>query len=159
GGVADYAGITYERIDAEKGVFWPCPDVEHPGTARMFTERFSTPDGRARFHRVLHKAPAEVADAKYPYVLTTGRLMSQYQSGTQTRRLKGPLVPDPHVQIHPDLARRLGIAASDLVELRTRRGAAVFRAQLSDAIRPEGMFVPVHWGGASNAIALTGPAL
>jgi assimilatory nitrate reductase catalytic subunit len=85
--------------------------------------------------------------------------MSQYQSGTQTRRLGGTLVPDPHVQIHPDLARRLDIAASDLVELRTRRGAAVFRAQLSDAIRPEVLFVPFHWGGASNANALTDPAL
>jgi assimilatory nitrate reductase catalytic subunit len=159
GGIADYAGITYDRIDAEKGVFWPCPEVEHPGTPRMFTESFATPDGRARFQRVLHKAPAETPDAKYPYVLTTGRLMTQYQSGTQTRRLKATMVPDPHVQIHPDLARRLGIGASDLVELRTRRGAAVFRAQLSDAIRPEVLFVPFHWGGASNANALTDPAL
>jgi assimilatory nitrate reductase catalytic subunit len=125
----------------------------------MFTERFATPDGRARFIRVAHKAPAEVPDTKYPYVLTTGRLMTQYQSGTQTRRLKGAMVPDPHVQIHPDLARRLNIAASDLVELRTRRGAAVFRAQLSDEIRPEVLFVPFHWAGASNANALTDPAL
>ena len=159
GGIADYAGITYERIEKEKGVFWPCPQVDHPGTPRMFTDRFGTPDGRARFVRVLHKSPAETPDGNYPYVLTTGRLMTQYQSGTQTRRLKGVMVPDPHVQIHPDLARSLGIAASDMVELRTRRGAAVFRAQLSDAIRPEVLFVPFHWGGASNANALTDPAL
>jgi assimilatory nitrate reductase catalytic subunit len=107
----------------------------------------------------VHRAPAEVPDAQYPYVLTTGRLMTQYQSGTQTRRLKGAMVPDPHVQLHPNLARRMGIAASDMVELRTRRGAAVFRAQLSDAIRPEVLFVPFHWGGASNANALTDPVL
>ena len=69
------------------------------------------------------------------------------------------MVPDPHVQLHPDLARRLGIAASDMVELRTRRGAAVFRAQITDAIRPEVLFTPFHWGGASNANALTDPAL
>ena len=109
---------------------------------------------------MLHKAPAETPDAKYPYVLTTGRLMTQYQSGTQTRRLKAhhgagsaradPPGPGPHGS---------GIGASDLVELRTRRGAAVFRAQLSDAIRPEVLFVPFHWGGASNANALTDPAL
>ena len=159
GGIADYAGITYERIETEKGVFWPCPAEQHPGTPRMFLDAFPTPDGRARFHRVLHRSPAETPDAGYPYVLTTGRLMTQYQSGTQTRRLKGAMVPDPHVQIHPDLARRLGIAASDMVELRTRRGAAVFRAQLSDTIRPEVLFVPFHWGGASNANALTDPAL
>ena len=159
GGIADYAGISYERIEAEQGVSWPCPDTDHPGTPRMFTDGFPTPDGRARFVRVVHRAPAEVPDARYPYLLTTGRLMSQYQSGTQTRRLGGTLVPDPHVQLHPDLARRLGIGASDMVELRTRRGAAVFRAQLSDAIRPEVLFVPFHWGGASSANALTDPAL
>jgi assimilatory nitrate reductase catalytic subunit len=159
GGVADYSGITYERIEAEKGVFWPCPGIGHPGTPRLFAESFSTPDGRARFHRVVHRAPAEVPSAAYPYVLTTGRLMTQYQSGAQTRRLKGAMVPDPHVQLHPDLARRLGIGASDMVELRTHRGAAVFRAQLTDAIRPEVLFVPFHWGGASNANALTDPAL
>jgi len=159
GGIADYAGISYERIEQEKGVFWPCPDVTHPGTPRMFQDAFATPDGRAKFIRVLHRAPAETPDASYPYVLTTGRLMTQYQSGTQTRRLKGVMVPDPHVQMHPDLARKIGIAASDMVELRTRRGAAVFRAQLSTDIRPEVLFVPFHWGGASNANALTDPVL
>jgi len=159
GGIADYAGISYERIDAEQGVFWPCPTVDHPGTPRLFADRFPTPDGRARFFRVQHRDPAEVPDSNYPYVLTTGRLLTQYQSGAQTRRLGGTMVPDPHVQIHPDLARRLGIGASDMVELRTRRGAAVFRAQLSDAIRPEVLFVPFHWGGASNANLLTDPTL
>jgi len=100
-----------------------------------------------------------VPDSGYPCVLTTGRLLTQYQSGTQTRRLGGTMVPDPHVQIHPNLARRLGIGASDMVELRSSRGAAVFRAQLSDQIRPEVLFVPFHWGGASNANALTDPTL
>ena len=160
GGIADYAGITYERIDAEQGVFWPCPDRAIIPARRGCSPSVSRPltvgPGSSRS---LHQAPAETPDPKYPYVLTTGRLMSQYQSGTQTRRLGGTLVPDPHVQIHPDLARRLDIAASDMVELRTRRGAAVFRAQLTDAIRPEVLFVPFHWGGASNANALTDPAL
>jgi assimilatory nitrate reductase catalytic subunit len=159
GGVADYAGITYERIEHEQGVFWPCPSTEHPGTPRLFTESFPTADGKARFFPVSHRAPAERPDANYPYVLTTGRLLQQYQSGTQTRRLGGTMVPDPHVQLHPNLARELNIAASDMVELRTRRGAAVFRAQITDAIRPDVLFVPFHWGGASNANSLTVPAL
>ncbi len=159
GGIADYQGITWERIDAEQGVFWPCPAEDHPGTPRMFQDGFPTPDGRARFVRVQHRDAAELPDREYPFVLTTGRLLTQYQSGTQTRRLGGTMVPDPHVQLHPDLARRLGVAASDMVELRTRRGAAVFRAQITDAIRPEVLFTPFHWGGASNANALTDPAL
>jgi assimilatory nitrate reductase catalytic subunit len=159
GGIADYSGISYERIEAEKGIFWPCPSADHPGTPRLFADRFPTPDGRARFLPVTFQPPGEKPDAGYPYVLTTGRLLTQYQSGAQTRRLNPTMVPDPHVQIHPDLARRLELNASDIVELRTRRGAAVFRVQLSDAIRPGVLFVPFHWGGASNANALTDPTL
>ncbi|WP_285904623.1 molybdopterin oxidoreductase family protein [Paractinoplanes hotanensis] len=158
GGIADYAGITYERIEAEDGVFWPCPAEDHPGTPRLFADGFPTPDGRARFIRVEHRDPAETPDRTYPYVLTTGRNMQHYQSGTQTRRVKALNValPEPRAEIHPDLARRHGIADGDLVELRSRRGAAVLRARLSDGIRPDTVFAPFHWPGAN---ALTNPAL
>ncbi|GAA1034035.1 molybdopterin oxidoreductase family protein [Virgisporangium ochraceum] len=161
GGIADYAGISYDRIDAEQGVFWPCPADDHPGTPRLFEERFATADGRARFIRVDHTDPAETPDREYPYVLTTGRIMQQYQSGTQTRRARSlhASATDPKVELHPDLARRLGIAAADLVELRTRRGRAVFRAQLTDTIRPDTVFAPFHWGGEQSANALTDPVL
>ena len=161
GGIADYAGITYERIEAEDGVFWPCPAPDHPGTPRLFAERFATPDGRARFIRVDHRDPAEMPDAEYPYVLTTGRIMQQYQSGNQTRRSRSLQLTaaEPRAQLHPDLARRYGIGPSDLVELRTRRGRAVFRAQLTEAIRPDTVFAPFHWGGGASANALTDPTL
>ncbi|GLH98545.1 molybdopterin oxidoreductase family protein [Phytohabitans aurantiacus] len=161
GGIADYAGISYERIEAERGVFWPCPAADHPGTPRLFTDRFATADGRARFVRVDHHEPAESPDQEYPYVLTTGRIMQQYQSGNQTRRSRSLRLTadDPRAEIHPDLARRLGIGAADLVELRTRRGTAVFRAHLTDTIRPDTVFVPFHWGGPASANALTDPTL
>jgi assimilatory nitrate reductase catalytic subunit len=167
GGIADYAGISYERIDAlagegdEKGVFWPCPTDDHPGTPRLFEDGFPTPDGRARFIRVDHADPNETPDREYPYVLTTGRIMQQYQSGNQTRRARSlhASATDPKVELHPDLARRLGIAAADLVELRTRRGRAVFRALITDTIRPDTVFAPFHWGGEQSANALTDPAL
>ena len=161
GGVADYAGITYDRIDAESGVFWPCPSLDHPGTPRLFTDSFPTPDGRARFVRVEHRDPVEMPDRSYPYVLTTGRVMQHYQSGNQTRRV-GALnaaLPDARVELHPDLARRHGIEANDIVRLSTRRGSAVFRARLTDGLRADTLFTPFHWGGASNANALTNPAL
>ncbi|MGW4638416.1 molybdopterin oxidoreductase family protein [Sphaerisporangium sp. NPDC004334] len=160
GGVADYGGITYERIEAEQGVFWPCPEGE-TGAARMFTERFPTPDGRARFVRVEHRDATERLDAEFPYVLTTGRLMRQYQSGTQTRRIAALTQGDavPSAEMHPDLARRHGIGAGDAVELRTRRGSALFAAELADGIRPDTVFVPFHWGGESGANALTDPSL
>src|SRR6266536_564347 len=87
GGPADYAGVTWERIDADNGVFWPCPTDDHPGTPRLFTERFATPDGRARFTPVDHRPPAELPCADFPLYLTTGRVLAQYQSGAQTRRI------------------------------------------------------------------------
>jgi assimilatory nitrate reductase catalytic subunit len=161
GGAADYAGISYERIEAEQGVFWPCPAEDHPGTPRLFAQRFATPDGRARFIRVDHRDPAEMPDPEYPYVLTTGRIMQQYQSGNQTRRARSLQVTaaEPRAEIHPDLARRHGIGMDDLVELRTRRGQAVFRAHLTDAIRPDTIFAPFHWGGRASANALTDATL
>src|SRR3954447_5872494 len=157
GGVADYAGISYRRIDDEQGVFWPCPDDEHPGTPRLFTDRFATPDGRARFLRVEHVDAHERPDADFPYVLTTGRVLAQYQSGTQTRRTRSLqlIAPTPRAELHPDLARRLGIGPDDLLELATRRGRARFHAQVSDAVRPDVVFAPFHWGGGSSANALT----
>ncbi|QXG78132.1 molybdopterin oxidoreductase family protein [Modestobacter sp. L9-4] len=161
GGAADYSGISYDRIDAEDGVFWPCPDPEHPGTPRLFTERFATPDGRASFHRVEHVEAHERPDAQYPLVLTTGRVLAQYQSGTQTRRSKSLqlIAPVPRAELHPDLARSLGVAQGDVVELATRRGRSRFTAQVTDAIRPDVVFVPFHWGGGASANALTDPAL
>ncbi len=161
GGIADYAGITYERIEKEDGVFWPCPTEAHPGTPRLFTQRFPTPDGRARFLRVDYRDVAEPTDREYPYVLTTGRIMQHYQSGNQTRRSRSLQMTahDPRVELHPDLARQLGVAANDLVELRSRRGRAVFRALVTDTIRPDTVFAPFHWGGAASANALTDPTL
>ena len=158
GGIADYAGISYERIEQEDGVFWPCPADDHPGTPRLFADGFPTPDGRASFIRVEHRDPAEMPDRDYPYVLTTGRNMQQYQSGNQTRRVPAltMAVPEPRAELHPDLARRHGIVDSDLVELRSRRGRAVFRARLNPGIRPDTIFAPFHWVGAN---LLTDPAL
>jgi assimilatory nitrate reductase catalytic subunit len=158
GGIADYAGITYERIEREDGVFWPCPAEDHAGTPRLFADGFPTPDGRARLSAVVHRDPAEMPDRQFPYVLTTGRNMQHYQSGTQTRRVRALTValPEPRAEIHPDLARRHGIADGDLVELRSRRGAAVLRARLSDGIRRDTVFAPFHWPGVN---ALTNPAL
>lgn len=161
GGVADYAGITYERIANEHGIFWPCPNQQHPGTPRLFTDRFPTPDGRARFHPVEHRSPAEVPDAQYPYYLSTGRSRSHYQSGAQTRRVRALVTAEPegYAELHPELAARVGIGPGEQIRLHTRRGSAVLRARISDNIRADTVFVPFHWGGRQAANALTNPAL
>ncbi|WP_330255273.1 molybdopterin oxidoreductase family protein [Nocardia sp. NBC_00565] len=161
GGKADYSGISYHRIIAEQGVFWPCPSPRHPGTPRLFTEDFPTPDRRARFHAVEHIGTAELPDLDYPYYLTTGRLLSQYQSGTQTRQIHSLRAAEPNavVEMHTMVAHRIHVATGDLVRLRTRRGTAVMTARIVAGIRPDTVFAPFHWGGDGNANLLTNPAL
>ncbi len=157
GGVADYAGITYDRIVNEQGVFWPCPDDGHPGTPRPFLDRFWFPDGRARFNPVVPAEPAETPDADYPYYLTSGRVLVQYQSGTQTHRVAelNAAEPEPFVEIHPETARALKIKTGDLVDVTTRRGTARVVARLTHDIRLDTLFIPFHWAGRGNVNLLT----
>ncbi|MFD3513449.1 molybdopterin oxidoreductase family protein [Streptomyces sp. NPDC058657] len=186
GGQADYSGISYERIRAEDGVFWPCPAGEdqgpgegaggphpgpggphpgpggpHPGTPRLFLDRFATPDGRARFADVSHRPAAEEPDGDYPLHLTTGRVLAQYQSGAQTRRTPelNDAAPGPFVELHPRLAARIGVAEGELLTVTSRRGRATAPARVSGAIRPDTVFMPFHWAGEGRANSLTNDAL
>ena len=161
GGIADYAGISYARIDAERGVFWPCPDEAHPGTPRLFAESFPTPNGRARFHPTPHRAAAEEPDREFPLYLTTGRLLGHYQSGTQTRRVSrlAQMAPAPVAQLHPVTARRYALAPGGDVVLTTRRGRGRFRVEVTTKIREDTVFLPFHWGGEGSANRLTNDAL
>jgi assimilatory nitrate reductase catalytic subunit len=161
GGAADYAGITYDRIEREDGVFWPCPSVDHPGTPRLFLDHFATDNGLARFHPVEYRVPAEEPDHEYPLYLTTGRQMAHYQSGTQTRRVAELKKASPRafVQIHPSMARTYGIRQGEQVRLTTRRGTALLAAELTPAIRMDTLFVPFHFTGTGRANLLTNPAL
>ncbi|MEU7713567.1 molybdopterin oxidoreductase family protein [Micromonospora chalcea] len=161
GGPADYAGITWDRIDADTGVFWPCPDRDGPDTPRLFADRFPTPDGRARFHAVTHRPAAEPVCADYPLHFTTGRVLAQYQSGAQTRRVAAlrRAAPGGFVELHPDLAARLGVAEGAPVRVVSRRGELRAPARLSTAIRPDTVFAPFHWPGAQRANSVTNDAL
>jgi assimilatory nitrate reductase catalytic subunit len=161
GGPADYSGISYERIEAEGGVFWPCPSADHPGTPRLFADSFPTASGRARFHAVRHQPPAEDRDTEYPLCLTTGRVLAHYQSGTQTRRVARlqDAVPEPLAEMHPATARVAQVSSGELVTLTTRRGSATFRLRVTPTIREDTVFLPFHWGGEQSANRLTNPAL
>ena len=162
GGKADYAGITWERIEDEMGVFWPCPTEDHPGTPRLYEGgRFAFPDGRARFQPITYRPPAEVVDDDYPIWLTTGRTVSQYLSGTQTRRI-GPLMeqnPDPWCELHPRLAQQLGIVDGAPVKVTSRRASMTVAAKVVATIRPDTVFIPYHWAGDQAANLLTNRAL
>ncbi len=162
GGPVDYNGMTYSKIEKNMGIFWPCPTLDHPGTPRLFEGgTFFHPDGRAKFHAYDYRPPAEDVDVEYPIFYTTGRVVSQYLSGTQTRRI-GALVdqyPEPLCEIHPVLAGRLGIKTGDRVKVSTRRGELVVPAQIVKTIRPDTVFVPYHWAGKKSANLLTNRAL
>jgi assimilatory nitrate reductase catalytic subunit len=161
GGPADYAGMTYDRIEANQGIHWPCPSPEHPGTPRLFADRFPTPDGNARFRAVQHASPDEEPNADYPLYLTTGRVLGQYQSGTFTRRVKrlAALAPEPLAELHPSTAQRLELEDGDTARLTTRRGEARFTVRITPDTRPDTVFVPFHWGGEQSINRLTNPAL
>ncbi len=158
GGIADYFGITYERIDKEYGVCWPCPDADHPGTPRLFEGgRSFYPDGKCRFHATEWRESGDPVDGDYPVYLTTGRVVSQYLSGTQTRRIGGLLniYPEPRVEIHPRLASQHGIADRDWVTVTTRRDEITLRAMVVRTIRPDTVFIPYHWANQKSANKLT----
>ncbi len=171
GAKADYAGITYERLEREHGLFWPCPREDHPGTPRLFEPGSWNPvargagpfyfaDGKARFLPTPYGPPAEETDADYPLILTTGRVVSHFLSGSQTRRI-GPLVdhcPEPFIELHARLAERLGISDGDWATAETRRGSCTLRARVVHTIRPDTVFIPYHWAGARSANQLTNAA-
>jgi assimilatory nitrate reductase catalytic subunit len=161
GGPASYAGISYSRIAAGDGVFWPCPSSDHPGTPRMFLDGFATPDGRARFFPVEHRPVAEDLDDDFPVYLTTGRVLQQYQSGTQTRRVAdlAAAQPSPFVEMHPSLAASCSLVSGDRVRVVSRRGAAEGLVRITDTIRADTVFMPFHWGGRGSVNLVTNPAL
>ncbi len=158
GGTADYSGITWERLEKEMGLFWPVPSEDHPGTPRFFEGgHFKHPDGKAKFIVADVRPGGDPLDEEFPLHLTTGRVVSQFLSGTQTRRI-GPLVdqyPEPQVEIHPELAGKHGIANGDLVTVTTRRAAVTLPALVVRTIRPDTVFIPYHWPGRKSANNLT----
>ncbi len=161
GGVADYYGITWERIEAQGGVFWPCPTEDHPGTPRLFEERFGHPDGRARFIAVDYVPPAEEPGGGYPFRLTTGRVVYHYLSGNQTRRLGflNSQAPEPWVEMHPRAAAQVGVQSGERVRIRTPRGTLELKALVVPTIRPDTLFVPYHYGHAQAVNQVTNAAV
>ncbi|HJO08871.1 MAG TPA: molybdopterin oxidoreductase family protein, partial [Verrucomicrobiota bacterium] len=135
---------------------------DHPGTPRLFANgHFAHPDGRAKFHAFPYRPPAEEVDAEYPIFFPSGRVVSQYLSGSQTRRI-GTLVdqyPEPLCEIHPLLAKRLGIGDGDLIRVSSRRGHIEVPAQIVKSIRPDTVFIPYHWPGKKAANQITNRAL
>jgi assimilatory nitrate reductase catalytic subunit len=158
GGHADYYGITYDKIDREKGVFWPCPTIDHPGTPNLIQNGVSFfPDGKCRFQVAEWRESGDPVSSDFPFFLTTGRVVSQYLSGTQTRRIGGlvDIYPEPRVEMHPRMAEQFGITDRDWVTVITRRSAITLQASVVKTIRPDTVFIPYHWADGKSANKLT----
>ncbi len=160
GGRADYAGISYARLDAGEALYWPCPDEEHPGTPRLFTDGFPTSSGRARMVPVRVVGPDDGLRPDAPVWLVTGRVLQHYQSGAQTRRVPklNDSLPQAYVEIHPVLAGRIGLDDAEDLRITSSRGVMVARARISPDIRPDTVFVPFHFADAGMVNAVTNAA-
>jgi formate dehydrogenase alpha subunit len=153
-----YAGINYKRLEEEGELRWPCPSRTHPGTPILHTDKFTR--GKGLFSPVEYKPPAEVPDADYPLVLTTGRLLTHYHTGTMTRRVKAldELAPHNQAWVNPADAGNLGVENGEEIALQSRRGAIRLEAKVTDSVGEGVVFVPFHFG-ESPANALTNTAL
>jgi formate dehydrogenase alpha subunit len=146
-----YGGMTKERISKVGGLRWPCLDEKHPGTDILHAERFSTPDGKAKIASVENRPPGEQVSPEYPILLTTGRIVLHYNSGSMTRRSPSLEERDPelYVEINPEDATKLSIINGSVVLVKTRRGEAEAVARVSDKIRSGIAFMPFHWSGTN----------
>ncbi len=159
----DMTGISHARLLQEGPIQWPCPDAPtQVSPDRLYCDlRFHTPDGRARFGAYHSRGLAEPADADYPFILTTGRLYGHWHTQTRTGRVEKvrKMHPEPFLEIHPKDAEKLKIQNGDWLEVRSRRGMARLKAKVTQAITPNTLFVPMHWGTlwaeAAEANALT----
>lgn len=150
-------GITYERIE-KNGIAWPCPDPDHPGTEYLYKDGF--PKGKVPFATVPFNPPAEVTDAEYPFILTTGRNLYQYHSGSMTRRVNAieKHAGEAYVEVNPADAAELGFANGDTITIRSRRGSVRIKARITQRVSAGTVFIPMHYREAA-ANVITNDAL
>jgi formate dehydrogenase alpha subunit len=149
-----YGGMSFERIDSV-GLQWPCPDKNHPGTKYLHKGKFTR--GKGKFHTVSFKAPAESPGKKFPFVLTTGRQLYQFHTGTMTRKSAAinQVSPTGYVEIYIEDAGKLGIADGDTVEVSTIRGKVSTLAKVTKNIEKGWLFMPFHFHeGPANMLTI-----
>ncbi len=138
-----YGGISFARLE-EKGIQWPCPTPDHPGTPFLHAEKFSR--GLGKFNPVEHVPPDEAPDAEYPFILSTGRRLYHYHTGTMTRKgMLGEFFPADYLEISCEDAERLGINDGDKVRVATRRGAMEIAAKVTYTVPKGVIFTSFHF--------------
>jgi formate dehydrogenase alpha subunit len=152
-----YGGISYKRLKTG-GIQWPCPTVEHPGTQILHTKQFTR--GKGRFIPLEYKPPAELPDNDYPLMLTTGRSLFQYHTGTMTRKVAGLNIfkGEEEVEINPQDAESLNLNNNDQIRVISRRGEITARVKVTDTSPPGVVFMTFHFAESPTNI-LTNPVL
>ncbi|MFW9876653.1 MAG: molybdopterin oxidoreductase family protein, partial [Candidatus Thorarchaeota archaeon] len=152
-----YGGIHYDRL-GDEGLQWPCLDREHPGTEYLHKDNFA--QGKGLFHAVEYKPPAEEPDSEYPFVLSTGRVLYHFHTGSMTRRAYtlDQTIPEGYVEIHPETASEVGVKDGEYVDVSSRRGTIKTKAKVTERVVKGSVFIPFHFAEAA-ANVLTNPAL
>jgi formate dehydrogenase alpha subunit len=152
-----YGGISYKRLNNGNVLHWPCPTEDHPGTPYLHKDQFSR--GKGKFHAIEYTEPAESVDETYPLVLTTGRIMFHFHTGTMSRRSEklNQEVSEAYVEMHPRDAQQIGLNGKKMVKVSSRRGEIELLARVTERIKPGVVFIPFHFAEAA-ANALTNSA-
>lgn len=142
-----YGGISYERIERE-GLQWPCPDKDHPGTPVLHVGKFTR--GRGMFLPEDYVGPSELPDEEYPFILTTGRELAQYNFGSMTRKTPAieDICPEAFAEINPLDAEKLSLKDKTWVKLTSRRGSVKIRTKITERSQEGTIFVPYHFAEA-----------
>ncbi|MDF1565868.1 MAG: molybdopterin dinucleotide binding domain-containing protein [Deltaproteobacteria bacterium] len=143
-----FAGISHARIAAEGGLQWPCPTPDHPGTPTL--HEGGPIIGKATFQPVAYRPSAEVEDVEYPFLLSTGRTLYQYNAATQTRRDPGTALKDGvcFLEMHRHDAKVAGLEDGQRVRVSSRRGSVEARLSVSSRVRPGRVWMPFHYAEA-----------
>jgi len=162
----DISGVTYERLKETGPVQWPCPDLDHPGTPRLYSDGiFHTDSNKAQIISVNYNPPEETTDSEYPLLFTTGRIRDQWHTMTKTGKVESLMMtePEPVLEIHPDDAESYGLSDGELTLVESRRGKATLKCSTTEKIRKGTVFLPFHWGrllaGSGRANLLTNEAI
>ncbi|MCB2179779.1 formate dehydrogenase subunit alpha [bacterium] len=149
-----FQGITHARLERESGVHWPCPSPDHPGTPYLFTDSF--PRGKGQLVPLEFTPSAELPDEKYPFFLSTGRVLYHWHGGTMTRRSKlDDIYPEPTVELNPRDAHTLGIGDGEWIQVRSKRGKIRVKTIITERSQQGMVFIPFHFAeAAANELTL-----
>ncbi|HEB59858.1 MAG TPA: nitrate reductase, partial [Gammaproteobacteria bacterium] len=157
GRMLDYSGMSYEKIEKNRGLQWPCREGDETGAPRLYTGgRFQHPDGRAKLIPLPFEDNNERPDEEYPLWLNSGRVVEHFHTRTRTGKIGNlnKFSPTPYMEMNPDAARKLGVEHGKYARLVSRRGDAVVLVQLTQRVPPDMVFVPFHFHECVNRVSL-----